>query len=140
MVITAVIFWALALVVIYLRSPLRTWLNMKYLEHQVKSNIDPVELQRWATNLLAQYPNSGLGVGQNYYYDFNGTNLPTGLRNVKGYNHAVIVWESNVWVFCGGKDVPFLAVGSSAFTPKYGLRCDRWKPGVYFVGQQGGWR
>jgi hypothetical protein len=130
----AVFLWIVAVLVICARSPLLPWLSLKVLEHQVKSNIDPTELQRWATNMLAHYPYPG---EKHFYYDFNGTNLPAGLKKVKGYNHAVIVWggrEPNVWVFCGSKGGPFLAVGSPTFTPHYRLTMISWKPGIYFVG------
>ena len=131
-----IVLWVVALLVLYDVSPLKPWLNLKFLEHQVKSNIDPMELQQWATNLLAYHsseiPN---------YNDFHGTNLPSGLKRVIGFSHAVQIFpgwkqlEPNVRVFCGGaKGAPFLVVGSPSLrTPTYS-NVMPWKPGIYFVG------
>ncbi|MEO6036624.1 MAG: hypothetical protein ABIQ35_15345 [Verrucomicrobiota bacterium] len=114
-----------------LKSPLFPWLSFKNLEWQVKRNIDPTELQQWATHLLAQFDN---------YQDFNGTNMPPGLKKVKGFGHDVEIhkgWrQGNVIVFGRTKDGPSLEVGpptsvNTNFVP--------WKPGIYFMGQASLW-
>lgn len=115
--------------VVYVWSPLPQWLSVKSLERQVKGNIDPTELQQWATNLLAQ---------RRSYDDYSGTNLPSGLKKVKGFGRAVKVIPLNpskpeVWIFCVGKDSPFLVVGSPSLATPNSPNIIPWKPGMYFV-------
>jgi hypothetical protein len=131
----ATLLTVVALFVIYVRSPLRPWLRVRSLERQVKSNIDPIELQQWATNLLAQHSD-----GLRLYEDFDGTNLPSGLKRVKGFGQAVTIIphgpgkEPDVCVFCGGpKGEPFLVVGPPSLGTPKSPSLIPWQPGIYFV-------
>ena len=132
--VLAAILSVVALFVIYVRSPLRPWLRVRSLERQVKNNIEPMELQRWATNLLAQH-SDGL-----FYQDYDGTNLPPELKRVEGFGHDVEICtpgpgkDPTVWVFCGGpKDSPFLVVGPPSLGTPKSPNLIPWKPGIYFV-------
>ncbi|MDB6108987.1 MAG: hypothetical protein JWR69_737 [Pedosphaera sp.] len=140
MVILAVILCPIALLVIYVRSPLRPWLELKILERQVKKNVEPMELQRWATNLLAQY--SGTTTHFLDYYGGNfseGTNFPSGLKKVGEYDHGmhILTGDPSVAIFGMSKGEPFLVVGApSLATPTNGTRTIiPWRPGIYFVGE-----
>jgi hypothetical protein len=91
-----------------------------------------MELQQWATNLLHLYP------GENtYYLDYYGTNLPSGLKQVKGYYHWVQLGSGDgnerwVIIFGGTRGEPSIFVGPPTFVYT-NLGAEMWKPGIYFV-------
>ena len=107
---------------LYVISPLSSWVSTKSLQFQVKRNIDPVELQHWATNFLAHNPHD----------DFYGTNLPAGLKKVRGHGHSVRVHGEEVWIFCDSKAGPFLVAGSPTWDPTNRYIVP-WKEGIFFV-------
>ena len=139
--VSLAVLLSIAALVVYVHSPLSQWLSVKSLERQVKRNIDPKELQQWATNLLAQHSD-----GLHRYDDYSGTTLPVGLKKVKGFGQAVEIFphgprmEPDVWIFCGGpKGSPFLVVGSPSLATPKSPNIISWKPGIYFV-YSSGWR
>jgi len=132
----AVFLLFIALMAILAFTPLGPWLSLKDLERQVKRNIGPTELQEWATNLLARYPGDNV-----YYLDYHGTNLPLGLKSVKGYYHWVRIGsgddlEPRVVIFGGTRAEPYLLVGSPSFVITNSAAI-LWKPGIYFVKPSG---
>lgn len=105
------------------------WFSLRWLEYQVKRNADPMELQNWATNLLAKH-GGNLGV----YQDFYGTNMPPGLRKVKvDYPNVQIFTPGEVWVYGSHKGSPFLVVGAPSLPTPTNQNIHPWKPGMYFV-------
>jgi hypothetical protein len=127
---------AVALLAVGAFSPVGPWLSLKNLERQVKRNMDPMELQQWATNLLAGYPGES-----SYYVDYYGTNLPPGLKKVRGYYHWVRIGagdelEPRIVIFGGTRTEPYLLVGSPTFVIT-NSGAILWKPGIYFVKPQG---
>ena len=134
--ILAVFLWIVALLLLNRVTPLGTWLRAKSLEFQVKSNVDPVKLQEWATNLLAQHMGA-------HYQDFYGTNsnVPSGLNKVKGFGHIDVEImqdidpeKSVVGVFCDSKGGPILVVGKPTLVTPKSISIIPWKPGIYFAG------
>ena len=113
--------------------PYGSWLTLKTLEIQLWCHVDAVELNHWATQLLEHN-----GPKKNYT-DYNGTNLPAGLRYVIPLGHHVRFCdlrgakEECVEVYGNGKHPrPCLLIGSTSFKPPAefsNLRC--WKPGIY---------
>jgi hypothetical protein len=128
--VVSVLFVCIVAFVVVANTPLGPWLSVKNLERQVKSNIDPMELQQWATNLLDHE--------SSHYEDFYGTNLPAGLKKVWGYNHAVRIFDGkngrDVGIFCGGKSGPWLVVGPPSMPTPTNAYIIAWKPGIYFMG------
>jgi len=138
--ILAVLLCTVALLLWYARSPLRPWLKLKTFEHQVKKNVDPMELQQWATNLIAQH--SGEIEHRDEYYGKkfdDGTNFPLGLKKVGGFRHGMHIFtderQSSVGIFGMGNGGPFLKVGSSSLAAPTNQTFIPWKPGIYFVGE-----
>jgi hypothetical protein len=130
-----------ALLLTYFISPLPEWLRVSSLKRQVAGNINAAELQRWATNLLSQHAGD-----ISHYRDYDGTNLPSGLKRVRGFGHAVEVAahsgqpEPEVWIFCRGpKGSPFMVVGPASLTTPKSPNIVPWTNGIYFV-YSGGWR
>ncbi len=115
-------------------SPLGPWLHLKKLEWQVKRNVDPVELQQWAMNLLAQHPYEHW---ENYFGKSldDGTNFPSGLNKVGCFNPImkVLARDGEVAIFCDSKGGPFLVVGPPSLVKNFPTGI-LWKPGIYFVG------
>jgi len=117
-----------ALSIIYHASPLSRWVAVKSLERQVKKQVDPAELQRWAMNVLSSHRYAG---------DSYGTNLPSILNLFEDRTPEVRLpsgggLEAAVSISWGGKGGPFLLVGAPTFvTPN--TRAILWKPGIYFL-------
>ncbi len=151
-IILAVCLWCFVLVIIGFRSPLMPWLSLKSLEWQVKRNIDPVELQQWATNRIAEdLSGAGYRVDHdgNPFVGYHGTNFPTGLQNLKIYREGMGViirggLVPHVQIFCQPRQkashYPFLIVGRSALSSPTNGTVIAWKPGIYFVGDELDWR
>lgn len=140
MVILAVLLCIVALLLWYARSPLRPWLELVSFERQVKKHVDPMELQQWATNLIAQH--SGEMEHRDEYSDkkFNdGTNFPLGLKKVGCFRQGMYIFtderQRSVGVFGMGDGGPFLKVGSSSLAAPTNQTFILWKPGIYFVGE-----
>ena len=138
--ILAVLLCTVALLLWYARSPLRPWLKLKTFEHQVKKNVDPMELQQWATNLIAQYAGEIEHRDEYYGKKFDdGTNFPLGLKKVGGFRHGMHIFtderQSSVGIFGMGNGGPFLKVGSSSLAAPTNQTFIPWKPGIYFVGE-----
>jgi hypothetical protein len=135
--ILAVFLWIVVLLIIYVRSPLPAWMSTRSLVRQVTNNMDPAELQQWATNLLAHHS------GEYSFDDSYDTNVPAGLKKVKGFDlimrvfperHDLLGAESpEIWIFCGTKGGPFLVVGSPTLATPSNQNIIPWKPGMYFV-------
>jgi hypothetical protein len=136
-VFLAAFLWTIVLLIVYIRSPLGPWLRTKSLVRQVTNNMDPAELQKWATNLLANH------AGEYSFDDSYDTNVPAGLKKVKGFDRIMRVfperhdWLSaerpKIWIFCGTKGGPFLVVGPPALATPSNQNIIPWKPGMYFV-------
>jgi len=139
--ILAVFLWAVVLLIIYVRSPFPALLTTRSLVRQVTNNIDPVELQQWATNLLAHHE------GEYSFDDSYDTNIPAGLKKVQGFplimrvdpeRHDFLVAESpKIWIFCGTKGGPFLVVGYPTLATPSNQNIIPWKPGMFFVHDAG---
>jgi hypothetical protein len=109
-------------------GPGAPWLSLVRFKWLVEHRMDPVELQRWATNLIAQHPDG--------YGDYHPANPPPGFDRIAGYAHGVLISKgsttSEPFVLIGGTRVdPGLMVGSPT------LICTSsdvipWKPGIYF--------
>lgn len=107
------------------------------LEESVKKVITPSELQTWATNLLAQYPDD-----TNLWVSQLGTNFPSRLRKISprlGPQIYVTHWtdeESNrqdfVTLDWGGGILGHsgFKIGSTNYDILSG---HKWKEGVYFI-------
>ena len=122
LIVLSVAVWA------WMLNMMNNWFSVRWLEYQVKSNADPIELQQWATALIAQH---GGDVGG--YQDYYGTNLPAGLRKVKAGHPNVTIWEGRkVWLFGDAKGSPFLVISPVSATPT-NQNIFPWKPGIYFV-------
>ncbi len=133
--IVAVVLLIVAPLAAFRFTPVGPWLSVKSLERQVKRNMDPVELQQWATNLLSRYPDENT-----YYLDYYGTNLPPGLKRVRGYYHWVRIGggdelERRIVIFGGTRSEPYLLVGSPTFVIT-NAGAILWKPGIYFMKPQ----
>ncbi|HZM05121.1 MAG TPA: hypothetical protein VFC44_19150 [Candidatus Saccharimonadales bacterium] len=93
--------------------------------------MDPVELQRWATNMLAHH------AGEYSFDDSYDQNAPAGLKKVKGFDLIIRVRPDaeppEIWVFCGSKGGPFLVVGPPTLITPTNQNIIPWKPGMYFV-------
>ena len=141
--ISVSIICAVALLLWCDRSPLLPWLELTILEHQVKGNIDSIELQQWASNLIAQHSvetSSQLQYsGRNFTEN---TNFPSGLKKVGRFGNGINILVGGpiaaVKIFDLSKGGPFMVVGSPSFIYSNNLidkTVIQWKPGVFFVGQ-----
>jgi hypothetical protein len=136
------ILCVVALGVWWVLSPLgpwvNAWLDVKKLERQAKRNVNPAELEQWATNLLARHWTEHQRweeyYGSNFY---NGTNFPSGLRKIGCFSdgmlilidtqqRAVTIWGMRV----GG---PWLTLGAPSSVAATNHAVIEWKPGIYFV-------
>jgi hypothetical protein len=142
-VILAVFLWCFALLIIYVRSPLEPWVNLKVFEHQVKSNVNPIELQRWATNRLADRSSGDHPVD---YYGTNfshNTNFPSGFNQIRNYKDGVHIYtgdkQESIRIFDSTIGGPILVVGSQSLAQPTNGTVILWKPGIYFIGQDSGW-
>ena len=108
---------------------LNHWFTVRWLAFQAKRRVNPVELQQWATNLLAIH---GRRLGG--YQDFYGTNMPSSLRKVMpGYPNVRINSPDEVWICGESKGGPFLVVGAPSLATPTNQNFFPWKPGIYFV-------
>src|SRR5437868_2998723 len=74
-----------ALLLVLLITPATAhWLRRREFEWKVRSKMDPIKLQSWATDLLERFPPQ-----HGFYLDLFGTNLPPGMADIKGYTHMV---------------------------------------------------
>src|ERR1017187_1376553 len=110
-------------------SPAAPWLSLIRFEWQVKRHVDTVQLQQWATNLLAQHPGG--------YADNNPTNPPPGFDRVRGYWHGFRTGGGSTTsercvLIGGGRTEPSLMVGSPTLRST-SPRAVPWKPGIYFL-------
>jgi hypothetical protein len=108
------------------------WLDFKSFERQVKTNVDPMELQRWAMNWTGNHSDGYYGTNL-----YDGTNFPSGFRKVTHFDHGVHVLgghgEPSVWIFGTTKGGPALVVGSASLVAPTNLTTVQWKPGIYFA-------
>ena len=115
----------------YARSPLRPQVDFGTFQHQLKMNVDPTELQHWATSWQGNHPDG--------YYEpslYDGTNFPSGFRKVSNFRHGVHVLGSPgnpVWIFGAGKGGPVLVVGPASLTAPTNITSVQWKPGIFFA-------
>jgi hypothetical protein len=117
---------SIGVLVAWISNGVNNWLSVRWLQYQVKRNVNPVELQQWATNLLAQHRGD-------YYEDFEGTNVPAGVAKVQRYPAVRIHGPGNVIVFSDIKGGPFLVVGSPSDPTPASENIFPWRPGMYFV-------
>ena len=114
------IIWALFAIIamsLYLNSSAPRWFRLRHFENTLRSQMDPITLQKWAINVIEQHP------------AWNGTNLPPGAEKV-GYWPNVVVHKDYVVLFGGGHGAPELLVGAPSFT--WSDESTRmWKPGIY---------
>jgi hypothetical protein len=137
------ILCAVALLLWCGRSPLRPWLELTIFEHQVKGNIDPIELQQWAQNLIVQHSVETESQLQYYGRNFTeNTNFPSGLKKVGRFSNGINILVggtiTSVKIFDLSKGGPFMAVGAPSFIYSNNLvnqTVVQWKPGIFFVGQ-----
>ena len=123
-ILLSIVVWAVVL------DLTNNWFSVRWLKYQVTRNVDPLELQQWATNLLAQHAGDLGG-----YQDFYGTNMPSGLKKVRaGYPSVQFHFgEDEVWIFGDRKGSPFLLVGAPSLSTPINQNIFPWKPGMYFV-------
>ena len=122
-ILLSILVWAVAL------DQMNGWFSFRWFEFRVKRSVDPIELQQWATNLLAQHGSDFGG-----YEDFDGTNVPSRIREFKGrYPGVRIFAPGEVCVFCDSKGVSFLVVGPPSLSTPTNQNFSPWKPGIYFV-------
>ena len=122
-ILSAIVVWAVLL------NQMNNWFSVRWLQYQVKKNADASELRQWAIDLLAHHG------GDPWYQDWDGTNMPSGLRKVKAGHPNVRIWEgTKVWVFGDRKGSPFLVIAPSSPTlTNHNENILPWQPGVYFV-------
>jgi hypothetical protein len=122
-ILLAILVWAVCL------DLMNGWFSFRWFEFQVKRSVDPTELRQWATTLLAKH-----GGDLGGYQDFDGSNVPSGIRKVKSrYPGVRIFAPGEVWVFADRKGAPFLVVEPSSMTTPTNQNISPWKPGIYFV-------
>jgi hypothetical protein len=122
LVLLCILVWAVIL------NSMNNWFSVRWLRYQVTKNADPIELQQWATSLLAKHGGELSG-----YQDFYGTNMPSGLRKVQAGYPNVRIWERReVWVFGDRKGSPFLVISPTSPTPT-NQNIFPWQDGIYFV-------
>src|ERR1700722_6709630 len=88
------LFWMLlvvALMPVIFNHTLLRWWNFRQIESQLQTEMDPIKVQLWATNILAQhywdknvhyYPRFGSSNILYSYPSWSGTNLPPGALNM----------------------------------------------------------
>jgi hypothetical protein len=122
-VLFSIVVWAWVL------NQMNHCFTVRWLAFQAKRSVNPVELQKWATNLLANHGRRLRG-----YQDFYGTNMPSSLRKVMpGYPNVKIHNPDEVWVCGESKGGPFLVVGAPSLVTPTNQNIFPWKPGIYFV-------
>ena len=154
MKILAGILCVVACVVWYFNSELRAlaiarkeaawraaaWRDLNNLERQAKENLNPAELQQWATNLLvrhwAQHQRWEQYHGTNFY---SSTNFPSGLRKIACFTNGITLLidtqQRNVRIFTmtkGGR--PCIKVGAPSLAAPTNQAVIQWTPGIYFLG------
>jgi len=113
----------------YVLDAMTNWFSVRWLEFQVRRNVDPIELQTWAINLLAKHSHQFGG-----YQDFYGTNAPASLTKVMAGLPNIRIFATNEVVVCGAtKGGPYLVVGPPTLVTPDHRRFIHWKPGIYFV-------
>ena len=137
------------MLILCVRSPVLPWLELKSFEREVKRNVDPVALQQWAINLLADH-----AWDSRYDHQLSGTNMPAGLSGVEAFGskariylegspaNCIRIWritppktDYGSYLVVGGPSLP-----SPASWFKGETQIDQWKPGIYFVGEPLDWR
>ena len=122
------------------RSPLSSWVELKTFEHQMKVNVDPMELQQWATNLIAKRSGQIRQGVQSYGKDFHDSPyFPSGLKKVGWFRDGIELYaggaDPSVAIFALTKGGPFIVVGAPSFVYSNNMMFILWKPGIYFVEQ-----
>src|SRR3954469_3467232 len=59
-ILLSILVWAVAL------NQMNGWFSSRWFEYRVKKTLDPIELQQWATNLLAKH-GSDFGGYEDFY-------------------------------------------------------------------------
>ena len=136
----AALLCTVALLLWYARSPLRSWVELKAFEHQMKANVDPMELQQWATNWIAMWSGQTMHGVQYYGQNFHDNNyFPSGLKKVGWFSGGIQVYaggsDPSVTIFALTKGGPFVVVGAPSFVYSNNMTFILWKPGIYFVEQ-----
>jgi hypothetical protein len=142
-----VLFWLLmvvALMPVVLNHQLHRWWHFRQTKRQFQSEVDPVKLQLWATNILAQNywkrdshrNNSSNDSTVSAYPQWYITNLPPGSSNlVEKYNYTARVEVHPDYVVVFGNErggEPELFVGSTNFVWA-GDNSEMWHTGIYIV-------
>lgn len=120
-------------------SEAAAWREVKTLERQAKENLNPAELQQWATNLLARHSTererSEQYHGTNFY---SSTNFPPGLRKIgcftNGFDLWIDAWSGNVRISTRTKGgSPSINVGAPSLAAPTNRTFIEWTPGIYFM-------
>src|SRR6478609_8112879 len=108
------------------------------LERQLKANVKPAELQKWAYDFLDNYS----GKSWEYYGTRPGanTNVPPGIEKVslfsEGMHVSVSPWKSrSVTIFGLGKHGPFVEVGMPPLPSRTNRAVIHWTPEIQIVGE-----
>jgi len=121
----------------FLRTRLTYDSDVQRFERAVRKQINPADLQSWATNLLTMYSRSNSVDSE--YRSFEITDLPVSLRNVSGLTPVAflfanpsperaftrISWGSGFLGHWG------FEIGGPEFAYPVG-NVETWKPGIYF--------
>lgn len=131
-----IIFASILLCALVLYAPF-LWFRIQthYWEYQIRQHQNPVELQAWATSLLAMYSESN--IAETTILEV--TNKPPPEFPVgPHYDYGVSLMDDKIW---GGGYYVQLVWGSGVLG-RWGLRIghtnyvcglpDKWKPGIYF--------
>ena len=113
--------------------------DLNNLERQAKENLNPAELQQWATNLLvrhwAQHQRWEQYYGTNFY---TSTNFPPGLRKIGCFNDGITLLidtqQRHVAIFTMTKGGPSISVGAPSLAAPTNRIFIQWTPGIYFCG------
>ena len=115
------------------------WRELKNLERQAKENLNPAELQQWATNLLvrhwAQHQRWEQYYGTNFY---SSTNFPSGLRKIGCFSDGITILidtqQRDVAIFTMTKGGPSINAGAPTLAAPTNRTFIQWTPGIYFCG------
>ena len=118
------------------------WRELKNLERQAKQNLNPAELQQWATNLLVRHWAQHQRWEQYYGTNFcSSTNFPSGLRKIGCFTNGITLLidtqQRDVAIFGMTKGGPFVNVGAPSLvvpTNQTNQTVIQWTPGIYFCG------
>lgn len=93
---------------------------------RVKAEVDPLALQRWATNFLALHPDD-------YFFDVRGTNAPVDIIRLYRLRPSVATLpERRSVIIAWGRGHPSIHVGGPDFVST-NRAAQMWVPGVFLA-------